>query len=142
MEGDRHPQTRPGHLLFIARPCSRRGSIRLEPVNELTPEKVFERRWALTLLDHVLTRLRDECVADGNAQMFDQLRGFLSNTSDPAAFAEVAAQIGTSETAARQAVRRLRQRYRCLMRAEIAPTVSSPEEIDQEIQHLFTVFSR
>jgi RNA polymerase sigma-70 factor (ECF subfamily) len=115
---------------------------RLEPVNDLTPEKIFERRWALTLLDQVLTRLRDECVVDGNSKLFDQLRGFLSNTSDPGSYAEVAAQIGTSETAARQAVRRLRQRYRELMRAEIAQTVSSPQEIDDEIRHLFTVFAR
>jgi RNA polymerase sigma factor (sigma-70 family) len=97
---------------------------RLEPVNDLTPENIFERRWALTLLDQVLTRLRNECATDGKAELFDQLRGFLSNTSDPGSYAEVAAQIGTSEPAARQAVRRLRQRYRELMRAEIAQTVS------------------
>jgi RNA polymerase sigma factor (sigma-70 family) len=115
---------------------------RLEPVNDLNPENIFERRWALTLLDQVLTRLRDECEADGKAKLFDQLRGFLSNTSDPGSYAEVAAQLGTSETAARQAVRRLRQRYRELMRAEIAQTVGSPQEIDEEIRHLFTVFAR
>jgi RNA polymerase sigma factor (sigma-70 family) len=115
---------------------------RLEPVNDLTPENIFERRWALTLLDQVLTRLRDECAADGKAQLFDRLRGFLSNTSDPGSYAEVAAQLGTSEAAARQAVRRLRQRYRELMRAEIAQTVGSPQEIDEEIRHFFTVFAR
>jgi RNA polymerase sigma-70 factor (ECF subfamily) len=115
---------------------------RLEPVNDLTPEKIFERRWALTLLDQVLTRLRNECEADGKAGLFDQLRGFLSYTSDLQSYAEVAAQFGTSEPALRQAVRRLRQRYRELMRAEIAQTVSSPQEIDDEIRHLFTVFAR
>jgi RNA polymerase sigma-70 factor (ECF subfamily) len=112
----------------------------LEPVNEVTPENVFERRWALTLLDQVLTRLREECAAGGKIQLFDQLRGFLSETSARGSYAEVAAQLGTSEPAARQAVRRLRQRYRELMRAEIARTVSNPEEIDEEIRHLFTVF--
>jgi len=113
---------------------------RLEPVDELTPEKIFERRWALTLLDQVLTQLRDECVADGKAKLFDALRGFLTEPSNTASYAEVAAQLETSEHAARQAVRRLRQRYRELMRAEIAQTVSSPQEIDEEIRHLFTVF--
>jgi RNA polymerase sigma-70 factor (ECF subfamily) len=94
------------------------------------------------LLDQVLTRLRDECAAADKAELFDQLRGFLSNTSDPGSYAEVAARMGTSEPAARQAVRRLRQRYRELMRAEIAQTVSSPQEIDEEIRHLFTVSAR
>jgi len=115
---------------------------RLEPVNDLTPEKIFERRWALTLLDQVLTRLRDECLADGKDSLFDRLRGFLSDTSDPGSYAEAAAKLGASEAAVRQAVRRLRQRYRELMRGEIAQTVSSPQEIDEEIQHLFTVFAR
>ena len=114
----------------------------LEPICDLTPEKVFERRWALTLLDQVLTQLRDECVADGKGKLFDALRGFLSENSDPGSYAQVAAQFGTSEAAARQAVRRLRQRYRELMRAEIAHTVSDPQEIDDEIRHLFTVFAR
>jgi DNA-directed RNA polymerase specialized sigma24 family protein len=114
----------------------------LEPISDLTPESIFERRWALTLLDQVLTRLRDECVADGKAKLFEQLRGFLSETSDSRSYAEIAAQIGTSEPTARQTVRRLRQRYRELMRAEIAQTVSSTQEIDEEIRHLFTVFAR
>src|SRR5262249_1357680 len=114
---------------------------RLEPVHDLTPEKIFERRWALTLLDQVLTRLRDECAADDKAHLFDRLRGFLSSSSEHESYAEVAAELGTNEPATRQAVRRLRQRYRELMRAEIAQTVASPEEIDDEIRHLFTVFS-
>jgi RNA polymerase sigma-70 factor (ECF subfamily) len=115
---------------------------RLEPISDLTPEMVFERRWALTLLDQVLTQLRDECAADGKGKLFDALRGFLSENLDSGSYAEVAAQLGTNEPAARQAVRRLRQRYRELMRAEIAQTVSSPQEIDDEIQHLFSVFAR
>jgi len=115
---------------------------RLEPIDNLTPEKIFERRWALTLLDQVLTRLRAECVADGKAELFDALRGFLSENSDPGSYAKVAAQLGTNEPATRQAVRRLRQRYRELMRAEIAQTVGSPQEIDDEIQHLLSVFAR
>lgn len=115
---------------------------RLEPISDSTPEKIFERRWALTLLDQVLTRLREECAAGGKAALFDQLRGFLADVSGPTSYAEVTSNTGLNEAAARQAVRRLRQRYRELMRAEIAHTVSSPQEIDEEIRHLFATFAR
>ena len=115
---------------------------RLEPTTDLTPEKIYERRWALALLDQVLNRLRDESVADGKGELFEQLRPFLSDAKGAMSYADAAARTSLSEAAARQAVHRLRRRYRELMRAEIAHTVSSPQEIDEEIRHLFAVFSQ
>jgi len=115
---------------------------RLEPTTELTPEKIYERRWVLTLLDQVLVRLRDEYVSGGKRELFEQLRVFLSDAKGAMPYAEASTRTGLTEAATRQAVRRLRLRYRELMRAEIAHTVSSPGEIDDEIQHLFAVFGR
>ena len=114
---------------------------RLEPATDLTPERIYERRWALTLLDQVLARLREEYVIDGKGTLFEQLRIFLSDAKGAMSYADAAAKTGLSEAAARQAVHRMRQRYRDLMRAEIANTVSSPQEIDEEVRHLFAVFS-
>jgi len=114
---------------------------RLEPATDLTPEKVYERRWALTLLDQVLNGLRDEYVAAGKDELFEKLRPFLSDAKGALSYGEAATQTGLSEAAARQAVHRLRRRYRERLRGEIAHTVSAPREIDAEIQHLFTVFS-
>jgi len=115
---------------------------RLEPTTELTPERIYERQWALTLLDQVLVRLREDYVSEGKSKLFEQLRVFLSDAKGAKSYAEAAASTGLSEVAARQAVHRLRQRYRELMRHEIAQTVSSPREIDEEIHHLFSVFGR
>ena len=113
---------------------------RLEPVDESTPEKIYERRWALALLDQVLIRLRDECVANGKGELFEQLRPWLSAARGAFSYEKISAKTGLSEAAARQAVHRLRQRYRELLRTEIAQTVSSPQEIDDEVRHLFSVF--
>ncbi len=115
---------------------------RLEPATDLTPEKIYERRWALALLDQVLVRLRDEYVSDGKRELFEQLRIFLSDAKGAMSSAEASTRTGLSEAAALQAVRRLRLRHRKLMRAEIAQTVSRLEEIDGEIQYLFTVFGQ
>ena len=113
----------------------------LEPATDLTPERIYERRWALTLLDQVLARLREEYVSAGKGTLFEQLKIFLSDAKGAMSYAEAVARTGLSEAAARQAVHRMRQRYRELMRAEIAHTVSSPKEIDEEVRHLFAAFS-
>jgi RNA polymerase sigma-70 factor (ECF subfamily) len=113
---------------------------RSEPFTELTPEILYERRWTLTLLDHVLRRLCDEYVAAGKGELFEQLRTFLSDAKGALSYADAAATTGLNEAAARQVVHRLRKRYRELIRAEIAQTVRDPQEIDDEIRHLFEVF--
>ena len=109
---------------------------RLEPSHDLTPEKLFERRWALTVLDHVLARLQAELTAEGKQPLFDRLRTFLTGGRDQGGYAAAAAQLEMTEAAVKTVVHRLRRRYRQLLRDEIAQTVATPEEIDDEIQYL------
>ncbi len=116
-------------------------SYRLEPVDRLDAEMIYERRWAMTLLKQALDRLRAESEAAGKAEWFDRLRGFVAGESE-ATGAKVAAELGLTETAFRGAVHRLRQRYRALVREEIAQTVSDPNEIEEEIRYLITVMRR
>jgi len=109
----------------------------LAPADDLTPERLFERRWALTLLDLVVAQLQQECVREGKERLFDRLKGFLGGAAAGAPYSQAAADLGMTEAAVKMAVHRLRRRYRRLLRAQIAQTVASPEEIDDEIRHLF-----
>jgi RNA polymerase sigma-70 factor (ECF subfamily) len=111
---------------------------RLEPWHDLTPEKLFERRWALTVLDQVLARLQAEHTAEGKQPLFDKLKPFLTGGGELGGYAEAAAELGMTEGAVKTAVHRLRRRYRQLLRDEIAQTVAGPEEIDEEIQYLLS----
>jgi RNA polymerase sigma-70 factor (ECF subfamily) len=108
-----------------------------EPADTLTADKVFERRWAVTLLDQVLRRLRLEYVSDGKEEMFNQLKQTLTGASRSVPYAEIAVRLQTSEGAIKVAVHRLRQRYRELLRAEIAGTVANVAEVEDEIRNLF-----
>lgn len=110
---------------------------RLEPADRFTPERWFERQWALTLLDRVLGLLRDEFARDGKQAQFDVLKVFLDGQKDPLSSAELAARLNVSEGAARVIVHRLRRRYREILREEIAQTVADESEIDDEIRGLF-----
>ena len=112
-----------------------------EPADNLTAEKIFERRWALTLLEQVLRRLRAEYVRDGREKLFAQLKPTLTETSRTVGYAEIATRLGTTEGAVKVAVHRLRQRYREVLRAEIADTVASPEEVEDEIRNLFAALA-
>jgi RNA polymerase sigma factor (sigma-70 family) len=112
-----------------------------EPADNLTPERIFERRWALTLLDQVLRQLRKEYIRDGREKLFDQLKPTLTEASRTVRYAEIAARLETSEGAVKVAVHRLRQRYRELLRAEIADTVADPDEIKDEIGNLFAALA-
>jgi RNA polymerase sigma factor (sigma-70 family) len=112
---------------------------RLEPVDELTPERLFERQWALTVLDRVLARLQAEsAVREGRQAVFEQLKPFLTGTGASAGYALVAVELGMTAGAVKVSVHRLRRRYRELLREEIAQTVASPEEIDEEIGYLLS----
>ena len=114
---------------------------RLEPQHELTPEKLYEREWALTLLDRAQLRLREECVVAGNAELHDRLKGFpLAGKSDPS-FQQVATELGMTESALKSAVHRMRARYRQLVREEVAHTVADPAEVNEEARHLITAIS-
>jgi RNA polymerase sigma factor (sigma-70 family) len=109
----------------------------LEPAHELTPEKLYERQWALTLLDQVLNRLRDESVREGHGRLFDTLKIFLTGESPSLSYEQVGRTLGLSVGAVKVAVHRLRRRYRELLREEIGRVVGDPSEIDAEIQALF-----
>jgi RNA polymerase sigma factor (sigma-70 family) len=111
---------------------------RLEPWHDLTPERLFERRWALTVLDQVLSRLQNEFSAEGKQLVFDKLKQFLTGGSDQAGYASIAADLRTTEGAVKTAVHRLRRRYRQLLRDEIAQTVADPEDVDAEIEYLLS----
>jgi RNA polymerase sigma factor (sigma-70 family) len=112
-----------------------------EPADDLTPEKLLERQWALALLDQVLARLQAEFVADSKEKQFDELKLWLTEGKGATSYAVVAARLGTTEGAAKVAVHRLRRRYRELLRDEISHTVTTPAEIEEEIRHLFAAFA-
>lgn len=114
----------------------------LEARVEANAESLYERRWALDLLDHVLDRSRHEVVASGREAVFDQLQCCLLGERPEETYAQLGARLGMSETAVKVTVHRLRQRYRGLLREEIAHTVTRPEEIDEEMRYLFEVVSR
>ena len=114
---------------------------RLEPAEKATPESLFERVWALTLLDGVLARLEQEYRREGKQAWMEAMRPALTTDRDAIDYTEMAGKLGITETAARVAVHRLRQRYRQLLRAEVAGTVTPPEEVDAEMRHLFHVLS-
>lgn len=109
---------------------------RLEPAHLETPERVYERRWALTQLDRTLAHLRRELRDAGREERFEVLRGHLDGVSGAPSHREAAERLGMSEGAVKVAVHRLRQRYRALLRDEIAQTVNDPAEVDDEIRHL------
>jgi RNA polymerase sigma-70 factor (ECF subfamily) len=112
-----------------------------EPSHAETPDKAFEQTWAMTVLDAVFAGLRQEYTTDGKAGLFDALRTYLSGDKGVVPYAETAAKFGLSEGAVKMAVLRMRRRFGELLRAEIARTVSRPEEIDEEIRCLFAAVS-
>jgi RNA polymerase sigma factor (sigma-70 family) len=114
----------------------------LEPCEESNPERLYERRWALDLLDRVLDRLRHEVVVSGRESVFDQLQGFLVGERPAGTYVQLGARLGLSEAAVKVTVHRLRQRYRALLREEVACTVTHPSEIEEELRFLFEVVSR
>jgi RNA polymerase sigma-70 factor (ECF subfamily) len=109
----------------------------LEPADPVTPEKTYERHWAQTVLDTVLERLRQAYAAEGKADLFAELKGSLTQARAAVPYAKLAARLNVSEGALRVAVHRLRQRYRELLRAEIAHTVAGPGEVEEELRYLF-----
>jgi RNA polymerase sigma factor (sigma-70 family) len=114
---------------------------RLEPADHTTPEMVFERRWALAILEQALTRLRQELANAGKESLFECLKGALEGEGPQDSQARIGAQLGMSEQAVKVAVYRLRRRYRELLRAEIAQTVEAPEQVDDELRDLFAAVS-
>ena len=112
---------------------------RSEPADRLTPEEVYDRRWALTVLGRVLEVLRQEYVDAGKSDRFDLLKGYLTGEEPRVRYREVAAELEMNEPAVRTAVRRMRQRFGKLLWDEIAETVANPDGVGDEVRHLLHV---
>ena len=112
-----------------------------EPADLLSADRLFERRWALTLLEKVLDRLRDEQVAAGRGEAFELLKESLAGGVRGVPYVQLAARLEMTEGAVKVAMHRLRRRYRELLEEEIASTVAGPEEVAEERRHLFRVLS-
>lgn len=110
-----------------------------EPGHDLTPDKLYERAWAMTLLDRALESLRAEYTGNGAEGLFDELKRFLPGALSACPYAEVAARLDMSEGAVKMAVSRLRRDYGATLRNEIKRTVSSPAEVQEELQHLLSI---
>lgn len=108
---------------------------------ELSPDQIFERRWAETVLEQAVTRLGQEYVATGKGALFECLKDIPAGEHGPVTYAELGAELGMTETAIKSAMHRLRQRHRAILREEIAHTVSTPAEVDAEIQYLLSILS-
>ena len=112
-----------------------------EPTESMTPERAYEQRWALTLLEQVLGRMREDYARVGKARLFEVLQDFLWGPDGSGSYAALARDLATTEGALRVAVHRLREQYRERLRAEVAHTVSNPGEVDAELRYLIGVIS-
>jgi RNA polymerase sigma-70 factor (ECF subfamily) len=111
----------------------------IEPVDHLTAERVYERRWALALMEQVLGRLKNEYDTAGNTELFDSLKQLLADEAEAPSRAEIALRLGMTENAVRQALHRLRHRYQLLLREEISHTVAVASDVEDELRHLIVV---
>jgi RNA polymerase sigma factor (sigma-70 family) len=141
-ERDRqHAQKRGGGREYISLDATAaEARYRLEPVDEDSPDRLFERHWALALLDQVLVRLEQDYAGSDRAEWFRHLEPFLVEGSRTRSYAEVAGDLSTTEEAVKKAVQRLRQRYGRLFREEIAHTLADPTEVEDELRHLREIF--
>jgi len=110
-----------------------------EPTDTLSADRIYERRWALTLLEQVLARLEKEYHVAGNSVLFEQLKQMLSGEPDRPSQAKIAQALNMKENAVKQAFHRLRQRYRLLLREEIAQTVVAPSDVEDELRHFIAI---
>ena len=127
---------RGGRVEFVTLDADVEGRYRQEPADRLTPEQIYERRWALTVLERVIGKLRQELSAKDRGEEFEQLKGFLTGEEPRLQYGKVAAGLKMSEGAVRTAVHRLRRRFGGLLRQEISETVARPEEVADEVRHL------
>jgi DNA-directed RNA polymerase specialized sigma24 family protein len=133
----RRTQKRGGGLTFLPLAFDEaEGRYRIEPAESSTPETLFERRWALTVIDRVLGELRREWEADGREAEFDELKSCLLGVNPSGGYAAIATRLETSEGAVKTAVHRLRRKFQSALRKDIAETVSDPDDVDDEIRYL------
>jgi len=128
-----------GHRLLSLDLDAAERCFHLEPATTDAPDKAFDRQWATALLNAVLLQLEAEYQREGKAALFDALKQTLTGLRESQPYANLATALGMNEGAVKTAVHRLRKRYRELLQAEIANTVSSPEEVKEEMNHLFSV---
>ena len=141
-EGDRQrAHKRGGGVLVPLEVSSGEERYQREPAHDETPERIFELRWAISVLDRVVEKLRNEFVQHGRLEHFQHLKVFLLGQSD-APYALLAREMNTSEGALKVAIHRLRKRYRELFRQEIADTVADPAEVESELRFLADVLTR
>ena len=142
-EWDRdHAQKRGGGQTLLSLDAEEAESrYHLEPPDPLTPEKIFERRWAITLLERVLRTLQREYEAAGREQFFERLKFSLTGEQSQPSYAALAAEVDMTEGALKTAIHRLRARYRELLHEEITNTVATPAELEGEIRHLCQVLA-
>jgi len=112
-----------------------------EPSDDLAPDRIFDKRWAARVLEEALCRLRDEYDAAGRHELFEELKRYAWGERSGITYQETGARLGLSEGAVKVAVHRLRQRYRGLLREQVAQTVANPVEIDEELRYLRSMFS-
>jgi RNA polymerase sigma factor (sigma-70 family) len=108
----------------------------VEPIDSETPEKLYERRWALTVIDRVLAGLRCEAETEGRTAEFDAIKACMLGRAGAGSYATIAARLGVGESAVRVAVHRLRRKFQARLKEDIAATVSSADEVDDEIRYL------
>jgi RNA polymerase sigma factor (sigma-70 family) len=111
----------------------------LEPADALSADRIYERRWALTLLEQVLVRLEEEYRVAENSALFEHLKQMLNDEPDRPSHAKIAQALNMKENAVKQAFHRLRQRYRLLLREEIAQTVTAPSDVEDELRHFISI---
>jgi RNA polymerase sigma factor (sigma-70 family) len=130
-----------GREIFSWEEHTAEGRYAQEPAGGLSPEQVYEKRWAATLLERVLARLRAEFAQAERLELFDQLKPHLWGEDEATPYAQLAVRFNMTVSAIKVTVHRLRRRYREVLREEIAQTVADPAEIDGEIQYLMRVMS-
>ena len=113
----------------------------INPADNLSPDKLYDRAWAVTLLGRVISHLREESEAEGKTELFEQLKPFLMADKSAIPYGQAAEALKLSEGAVRVAVHRLRRRYRELLRAEIAQTLADPAQADEEMKALMSAFA-
>jgi RNA polymerase sigma-70 factor (ECF subfamily) len=114
--------------------------LRAEPMDQLSPDRVFDRRWAMTVLEQATQRLRAEYDAPDRKPVFEELKSHVTGDDAAPSYARAAARLGLSESAVKSAIYRLRQRYHALVREEVAQTVTNPQDLEDEIRYLMSLF--
>jgi RNA polymerase sigma factor (sigma-70 family) len=134
---------RGGHYSFVPLDeTSAEDRYQTEPVEEMSPDKLLDRRWAMTVLELSFNRLKQEYVESGRVAQFEALEVHLSGAKEaPCSFAEIGARLGITEGAARQAAFRMRCRFGDLLRQSVAQTVTNPQDLEAEMKHLMTALS-